>query len=177
MIKSTLLYWSETWRLEQQMKTKIEATELDALRRSTRSTRLADVETDELKRNNNRYYLKKQLIWYGHIQGIPIERLPKNYALDTTRKQKDRKTKKTWVEGIRSISEQQLIDEDCANWRSWTGRFEQNIFSKKNQTSTNKIKITHKIKLYLENYWIPYRFVTELLAVTFFAINWYGERY
>jgi hypothetical protein len=39
MIKSSLLYGSETWRLTENNKRRVEATEMDALRRSSRISR------------------------------------------------------------------------------------------------------------------------------------------
>jgi hypothetical protein len=39
LIKSSLLYGSETWRLTENKKRRVEATEMDALRRSSRITR------------------------------------------------------------------------------------------------------------------------------------------
>jgi predicted Holliday junction resolvase-like endonuclease len=39
LIKSSLLYGSETWRLTENKKKRVEATEMDALRRSSRILR------------------------------------------------------------------------------------------------------------------------------------------
>jgi hypothetical protein len=39
LIKSSLLYGSETWRLTENNKRRVEATEMDALRRSSRKSR------------------------------------------------------------------------------------------------------------------------------------------
>jgi hypothetical protein len=39
LIKSSLLYGSETWRLTENNKRRVEATEMDALRRSSRISR------------------------------------------------------------------------------------------------------------------------------------------
>jgi len=39
LIKSGLLYGSETWRLRENNKRRVEATEMDALRRSSRISR------------------------------------------------------------------------------------------------------------------------------------------
>jgi hypothetical protein len=39
LIKSSLLYGSETWRLTENNKRRVEATQMDALRRSSRITR------------------------------------------------------------------------------------------------------------------------------------------
>ncbi|XP_072400556.1 uncharacterized protein [Diabrotica undecimpunctata] len=46
MIKSTLVYGSEIWRIKEHQKSKIEATELDALRRASRTSRLDRVRNE-----------------------------------------------------------------------------------------------------------------------------------
>jgi hypothetical protein len=52
LIKSSLLYGSETWRLTENNKRQVEATEMDALRRSSRISR------KETSRNVN---IRKQI--------------------------------------------------------------------------------------------------------------------
>jgi len=44
LIKSSLLYGSETWRITENNKRRVEATEMDALRRSTRISRKEKLE-------------------------------------------------------------------------------------------------------------------------------------
>jgi hypothetical protein len=74
LIKSSLLYGSETWRLAENNKRRFEATEMDALRRSSSISRkervrnitmrqqigLEETIIKEIEQNN--------LTWYGHVQ-------------------------------------------------------------------------------------------------------------
>jgi len=91
LIKSSLLYGSETWRLTEN-KRRVEATEMDALRSSTTSRKeriknvtirqqIGDEETTVKEIEHN------QLTWYGHVQRMVEGRLPK-IALKWMPKQK-----------------------------------------------------------------------------------------
>ena len=93
LIKSSLLYGSETWRLAENNKRRAEATEMDDLRRSSRISRkeriinvtirqqigLEETITKETEQN--------QLTWYGHVQRMAEGRLHK-IALKWMPKQK-----------------------------------------------------------------------------------------
>jgi hypothetical protein len=83
VIESSLLYGSETWRLTENNKTRVEATEMDALRRSSRISR-----TERIKNITIRQQIglektivketeQNQLTWYGHVQRMVEGRLPK----------------------------------------------------------------------------------------------------
>jgi len=104
LIKSGVLYGSETWRLTENNKRRVEATEMDALRRSSRISRkertrnvtirqqirLEEPITKETEHN--------QLTWYGHVRRMAQGRLPK-IALKWMPKQKrtrGRPKKKWW---------------------------------------------------------------------------------
>jgi ribonuclease HII len=83
MVKSVLIYGAESWSLCEDDKRRINATEMDALRRSARISKLnrktneyirekmdaPDTVLDEITR--------KQLIWYGHVERMDPTRLPK----------------------------------------------------------------------------------------------------
>jgi len=106
LIKSSLLYGSETWRLTENNKRRVEATEMDVLRRSSRISRkriktvtirqqigLEETIVKETEQN--------QLTWYDHVQRMAEGRLPK-IALKWMPKQKRARgrPKKNWIEGI-----------------------------------------------------------------------------
>ena len=57
LIKSSLLYGSETWRLTENNKRRVEATEMDALRTSSRISRKERISnvTIKVKVNQSRY--------------------------------------------------------------------------------------------------------------------------
>jgi hypothetical protein len=74
LIKSSLLYGAETWRLTQNNKRRVEATEMDALRRSSRISRkdrirnLTIGQQIGLEETIIKEIGKNQLTWYGHVQ-------------------------------------------------------------------------------------------------------------
>ena len=108
-MKSSLLYGSETWRLTENNKRRVEATEMDALRRSSRISRKERIKNVTIRQQIG---LKEaivkeidwnQLTWYGHVQRMAERRLHK-IASKWLSKQKRarRRPKKNWMEGVRS---------------------------------------------------------------------------
>jgi hypothetical protein len=83
MVKSVLIYGAKIWSLYEDDRQRINATEMDALRQSSRISKLdrkmneyirgkmdaQDMILDEITR--------KQLIWYGHVKRMDLTRLPK----------------------------------------------------------------------------------------------------
>jgi hypothetical protein len=83
VVKSVLIYGDETWSLYDDDRRRIDATEMDALRRPARISKLdrktnvyirgkmdaQDMVLDDITR--------KQLIWYGHVERMDPTRLPK----------------------------------------------------------------------------------------------------
>ena len=82
MVKSVLMYGEEIWNLYEDDRRRIDGTEMDALRRSARISKL--------ERKTNRYFREemneqgtildeitgKQLIWCGHVDRMDRTRLP-----------------------------------------------------------------------------------------------------
>ena len=91
LIKSSLLYGSETWRLTENNKRRVEATEMDAQRRSSRISRkerIRNVTIGQqigLEKTIIKEIEQNQLTWYDHVQREG--RLPK-IALKWMPKQK-----------------------------------------------------------------------------------------
>jgi hypothetical protein len=118
LIKSSLLYGSETWRLTESNKRRVEATEMDAPRRSSRISRkdkttnvtirqqigLEETIIKEIEQN--------QLTWYGHVQRMEEGRLPKR-ALKWMPKQRRARgrPKKNWMEGIKKAMNGRNLNE------------------------------------------------------------------
>ena len=107
MIKSSLLYGAETWRLTENNKRRFEATVMNALRRSSRISRedrirnvtirqQIGLEETIIKENE-----QNQLTWHGHVQRMAEGRSPK-IALKWMLKQKRTRgrPKKKCMEGI-----------------------------------------------------------------------------
>ena len=81
LIKSSLLYRSETWRLTENNKRRVEATEMDALRSSriSRKERIRNVTIRQqigLEEPIIKEIEQNQLTWYGHVQRMAEGRLP-----------------------------------------------------------------------------------------------------
>ena len=93
LIKRSLLYGSETWRLTENNKRRVEATEMDALRRSSRISRkekIGNVTIGQqigLEETIIKEIEQNQLTWYSHVQRMAEGRLPKT-ALKRIPKQK-----------------------------------------------------------------------------------------
>jgi len=74
LIKSSLLYGSKTWRLTENNKRWVEATEMDVLRRSSRISRKERIRNLTIRQQIGleepivKEIEQNQLTWYGHIQ-------------------------------------------------------------------------------------------------------------
>lgn len=133
IIKSSLLYGSETWRLTERTKKMIEATEMDALRRSARISRIDRVRNDDVRQLMKiedtviNVIEQKQLIWYGHVQRMQDCRLPKQ-AMNwiPNYKKKRGRPRATWNDGIRKAMSDRNLDiqqwEDRTQWRLGVGQ-------------------------------------------------------
>jgi hypothetical protein len=83
LIKISLLHGSETRRLTENYKRRVEATEMDALRRSSRISRKDGIRNVTIRQQIGleetiiKETEQNQLTWYGHIQRMAEGRLPK----------------------------------------------------------------------------------------------------
>jgi hypothetical protein len=82
MVKSVLIYGAETWSLYEDGRKRINATQMDALRRSARISKL-DRKTNECVRGkmDAQYMIldditRQQLICCGHVERMDPTRLP-----------------------------------------------------------------------------------------------------
>jgi len=106
LIKSSLFYVSETWRLTENNKRQVEATEMDALRRSSRISRKERIRNVTIRQQIGlegtiiKETEQNQLTWYGHVQRVAEGILPKT-ALKWIPKQKRARgrAKKNWMKG------------------------------------------------------------------------------
>jgi hypothetical protein len=77
------LYGAETWRLAEINKRRIEATEMDALRRSSRISRKDQIRNKTIRQQIGveepiiKEIEQNQLTWHGHVQRMAEERLPR----------------------------------------------------------------------------------------------------
>jgi hypothetical protein len=83
LIKSSLLCGSETWRLTENNKRRVEATEMDGLRRSSRISRKERIRNVTIRQQIGleetiiKDIEQNQLTWYGHVQRMAEGRLLK----------------------------------------------------------------------------------------------------
>jgi predicted RNA binding protein with dsRBD fold (UPF0201 family) len=83
LIKSSLLYGSKTWRITENNKRRVEATETDALRRFSRILRKERIRNVTIRQQIGleetivKEIEQNQLILYGHVQRMTEGILPK----------------------------------------------------------------------------------------------------
>jgi hypothetical protein len=109
-------------------KRRIEATEMDALRRFSRTSskeRIKNItlrKQIELEETILKEIEQNQLTWYGHVQRMVEGRLPK-IALKWMPKQNEArgKQKKNWMEGIRkAMNERNLNEGQWKDRKQWS---------------------------------------------------------
>ena len=90
---------SETWRLRENNKRRVEATEMDALRRSSRISRKERIRNVTIRQQIGleetivKEIEQNQLTWYGHVQRMVEGRLHQNsIEVDAETKESTRKT-------------------------------------------------------------------------------------
>ncbi|XP_030748906.1 uncharacterized protein LOC115876990 [Sitophilus oryzae] len=119
--------------MSKSMEGKLLATEMDFLRRSARKSKLEKVRNEEIRRITKKEITiieeiqKKQLIWYGHVNRMGEERLPKNIMKwIPTGKRKRGRPRETWLKGVtKAMSLRNLQADDWMDrrqWRQGTGR-------------------------------------------------------
>ena len=109
-------------------KRRVEATEMDALRRSSRISRKDRIrnvtigQQIELEEAIMKEIEQNQLTWYGHVHKMAEERLPK-IALKWMPKQNRARgrPKKNWMEGIKkAINERNLNEDQWEDRKQWS---------------------------------------------------------
>ena len=143
LIKSSLLYGAETWRLTENNKRRVEATEMDVLRRSSRISRKDRIRNVTIRQQIGleetviKETEQNQLTWCGHVQRMAEGRLSK-ITLKWMPKQKEvrGRPKKNWIEGIKKAMNERNLNEgqweDRKQWSLDIGqrrkRFEPDIY-------------------------------------------------
>ena len=109
-------------------KRRVEATEMDVLRRSSRISRKERIRNVTIRQQIGleetivKEIEQKQLTWYGHVQRMVEGRLPK-IALKLMPKQKRPRgrPKKNWMESIRkAMKERNLNEGKWEDRRQWS---------------------------------------------------------
>jgi hypothetical protein len=118
IIESIGLYGVETWEITEANKKKLQAFQMDFLRRSCRISRLYHVRNDRIKeimdldKTINDRVEEKQLVWYGHLQGMSEERWPKKIWEWTLQGRRRRgRPRRTWSNNIKEALAARDLDE------------------------------------------------------------------
>jgi hypothetical protein len=128
LIKSSLLYGSETWRLTEGNKRRDEAIEMDDLRRSSTISRKDKIRNETIRQQIGleetviKETEQNQLTWYGHVQRMVQGRLPK-IAVKWMPKQKRARgrPKKNWMEGKKkSMNGRNLKEGQWEDRKQWS---------------------------------------------------------
>jgi hypothetical protein len=128
LIKSSILYGSEILRLAENNKRLVDATEMDALRRSSRISRKERIRNVTIRQQIGleetiiKEIEHKQLTWYGHVQRMTEGRLPR-ISLKWIPKQKRTRgrPKKNWMEGIKKdMNERNLNEGQWGDRKQWS---------------------------------------------------------
>ena len=129
MVKSVLIYGAETWSLYEDDRRRIDATEMDALRRPARISKL-DRKTNEYIRGKMDAQdmilddiTRKQLIWYGHVERMDPTRLLKIMIhWKPEGRKKPGRPRRTWKDGIYTA-----MNETDLRMGEWNNRRQRNM--------------------------------------------------
>jgi len=116
------------WRLTENNKRRVEATEMDALRRSSRMSRKDRIRNVTIRQQTGieetviKETEQNQLTWYSYVQRMTEGRLPK-IALKWMPKQKRARgrPKKNWMDGIKkAMNERNLNEGQWEDRKQWS---------------------------------------------------------
>ena len=105
----TLTYGCESWTLTEKSKSKLQAMEMRFLRKADNKTRRDRIRNTSIRKSLNVNPLlhtiqNQQLRWFGHLQRMPIERIPKTTKEVRVDGQRGRgRPRRTWEEGIEDV--------------------------------------------------------------------------
>lgn len=127
MVKSVPLYGAETWRLTDRYAKRLEAVEMDALRRSLHIFRMDKVRNDDIKGwmgiegSISDDISRTQLVWYRHVKRMEDTRLPKQtLEWQPSNRRRRGRPKAAWEPGIRkAMSARDLREGDWTNSLRW----------------------------------------------------------
>jgi hypothetical protein len=133
LVGSVLCYGCETWIINEQYQRRINAVEMDYLRRSARVSRLEHMNNEEIRKRMDaeesaiERIQKRGLNWFGHVLRMGNERWPQQmYKWKPPGKRKRERPKNSWFEGIvTAMKNRGLAFEDAQDrqlWKMGTGR-------------------------------------------------------
>lgn len=131
IVESILTYGGESWTINEKMRRKILATEMDSLRRSMRISRIQHIRNDYVRMEMDAEETvidrleARTLKWYGHVKRME-ERWPNNVINWTTPGRRKRgRARLTWIDGVDKAMQRRGLEEgqwmDRTFWRNATG--------------------------------------------------------
>ncbi|XP_044760850.1 uncharacterized protein LOC123318297 [Coccinella septempunctata] len=126
IVRSMITYGSEVWRLKKRMENVLLATEMDFWRRAAGRSRTERIRNERIRDIMGIKHTivddirTKQLVWFGHVQRMPEDRIPKQTLLwKPLGRNRRGRPRLSWREGIDRELRDRDIPEDL-----WTNREE-----------------------------------------------------
>lgn len=127
IIEGIVLYNSEVWEVNKKQNRKLQALEMDALRRSCRVSRIQHIPNTVIK---ERMKVEKdiidriegkRLVWYGHLRRMQETRWPlKILNWTPAGKRRRGRPRRTWGQAVNeAMASRQLTEEDTQNRKAW----------------------------------------------------------
>lgn len=128
IVEGITLYNSETWDMNRRNERRLQAVEMDAMRRSCGVSRLEHIPNTNIKDRMNMEgdivdrIEGKRLTWYGHLKRMSENRWPIkiwNWTPSERHRRRGR-PRRTWKEGVTEAMEsRQLGEDDVLDRRKW----------------------------------------------------------
>jgi hypothetical protein len=127
IVQSILIYGSETWEISKRDCQRLNAVEMDFLRRSSRISRMDRVRNLEIRERVGKHYTtvdeikKRRLVWMGHAQRMNDERWPKKVLnWNPPGRRKRGRPPETWMKQVwRDMEERNLAEGDWRDRGRW----------------------------------------------------------
>jgi Reverse transcriptase (RNA-dependent DNA polymerase) len=133
LVESVMCYGAELWTMGVDEKRRIQAVEMDYLRRSAGISRLERRTNEEVRHIMNATETindrieKRSLKWFGHVMRMPEERWPKKiFHWNPAGRKKRGRPRRSWSDTIKTAMDNRELEPDDVFdrvvWRRATGR-------------------------------------------------------
>ncbi|XP_071644241.1 uncharacterized protein [Temnothorax longispinosus] len=127
MVEAVLCYGCEVWSLNADTRRRINAVEMDYLRRGAGVSRLSRVKNEEVRNRMEAEKTiierieKRQLCWFGHLMRMSEDRWPQRlYKWTPPGTRKRERPRRSWNEGMGdAMRARRLSEEDTQDRRGW----------------------------------------------------------
>jgi Reverse transcriptase (RNA-dependent DNA polymerase) len=127
IVEPIMTYGSECWQMNNKDRTKLQAVEMDYLRRSCRISRMEHIRNDTIRQKIGmkdtviERIETRQLVWYGHVMRMGEQRWPKK-ALEYVPRNRRKKgrPRTTWKQNVeKAMSSRDLEENECWDRKMW----------------------------------------------------------